>query len=98
MKLKRLAAATMGFMMVFAVPAYANDADAVAVYQEMNEKQKTLSDVNAYYDFNMSTKSGFYANECTHGNEYESKSHYRAGASAYEQLHAYDHRAVFNWR
>ena len=53
MKLKRLAAATMGFMMVFAVPAYANDADAVAVYQEMNEKQKTLSDVNAYYDFNM---------------------------------------------
>ena len=43
-------------MMVFAVPAYANDADAVAVYQEMNEKQKTLSDVNAYYDFNMSTK------------------------------------------
>ena len=40
MKLKRLAAATMGFMMVFAVPAYANDADAVAVYQEMNEKQK----------------------------------------------------------
>lgn len=57
MKLKRLAAATMGFMMVFAVPAYANDADAVAVYQEMNEKQKTLSDVNAYYDFNMSTKA-----------------------------------------
>ena len=57
MKLKRLAAATMGFMMVFAVPAYANDADAVAVYQEMNEKQKTLSDVNAYYDFNISTKA-----------------------------------------
>ena len=57
MKLKRLAAATMGLMMVFAVPAYANDADAVAVYQEMNEKQKTLSDVNAYYDFNMSTKA-----------------------------------------
>ena len=56
MKLKRLAAATAALVMVLTVPAYANDADAVAVYEEMNQKQKTLTDVNAYYDFNISTK------------------------------------------
>ena len=42
MKLKRLAAATAALVMVLTVPAYANDADAVAVYEEMNQKQKTL--------------------------------------------------------
>ena len=57
MKLKRLAAATAALMMVLTVPAYANDADAVAVYEEMNQKQKTLSDVNAYYDFNVTTSA-----------------------------------------
>ena len=31
MKLKQLAAVTMGVMVLFAVPAYANDADAVVV-------------------------------------------------------------------
>lgn len=98
MKLKRLAAATMGFMMVFAVPAYANDADAVAVYQEMNEKQKTLSDVNAYYDFNMSTKADSMQMNARMEMNMKANSYYRSGASSYEQLHAYDHRAVFNWR
>ena len=39
-----------------------------------------------------------YADEQPPGDEYESKSHYRAGASAYEQLHAYDHRAVLKWK
>lgn len=33
MKLKRLAAATAALVMVLTVPAYANDADAVAVYE-----------------------------------------------------------------
>lgn len=98
MKLKRLAAATAALVMVLTVPAYANDADAVAVYEEMNQKQKTLTDVNAYYDFNISTKMDGYADEQPPGDEYESKSYYRAGASANEQLHAYDHRTVFNWK
>ena len=57
MKLKQVAAATAALMMVFTVPAYANDADAVAVYEEMNQKQKTMSDVNAYYDFNVTTSA-----------------------------------------
>lgn len=98
MKLKRLAAATAALVMVLTVPAYANDADAVAVYEEMNQKQKTLTDVNAYYDFNISTKMDAMQMACAPGDEYESKSHYRAGASAYEQLHAYDHRAVLKWK
>ena len=50
MKLKKLVAVTMGFMMAFTVSVYANDADAVAVYEEMNQKQKSLTDVNAYLD------------------------------------------------
>ncbi|SEU08440.1 DUF6612 family protein [Enterocloster clostridioformis] len=51
MKLKKLVAVTMGFMMAFTVSVYANDADAVAVYEEMNQKQKSLTDVNAYLDY-----------------------------------------------
>lgn len=57
MKLKQLAAVTMGVMMLFAVPAYANDADAVAVYQEMSQKQKNLTDINAYADYLMNVST-----------------------------------------
>lgn len=58
MRLRKLAAAVLGFSMIFAAPAYANDADAVAVYQEMQEKQKTVNDMNAYYDYQIVTEAG----------------------------------------
>lgn len=51
MKLKRLAAAALGMAMVCSSPAYANEADAVAVYQEMEAKSAEMTDINAYYDF-----------------------------------------------
>ena len=57
MKLKQLAAMTMGVMMLFAVPAYANDAEAVVVYQEMSQKQKNLTDINVYADYLMSVSA-----------------------------------------
>lgn len=51
MKVRKLLAVGLGISMMFAAPAYANDADAVAFYQEIEAKNKTLSDMNAYYDY-----------------------------------------------
>lgn len=58
MRWKRLAAAVIGMMMVCSVPAYANEADAVAVYQEMEEKTRSMSDIDAYYDFKVNMSYG----------------------------------------
>lgn len=54
MRLKRLAAVTMSMMMAFSMTAFANDADAVAVYQEMEAKSNSMTDMNAFYDFDIS--------------------------------------------
>ncbi|MDD3252878.1 MAG: hypothetical protein PHV18_09980 [Lachnospiraceae bacterium] len=51
MKLKRMAAVTLGMILAFSTTAYANDADAVAVYQEMEAVSKTTTDMDCYYDF-----------------------------------------------
>ena len=53
MRLKKLLAVTLGLSMMFAVPAYANDADAVAAYQQMEQKSKEMTDMDAYYDYTM---------------------------------------------
>lgn len=53
MKLKRLMAVTLSMVMAFSMTAFANDADAVAVYQEMEAKNSNMTDMNAYYDFNI---------------------------------------------
>lgn len=53
MKLKKLAAITLGLTMAMSMTAYANDADAMAVYQEMEAVSSAMTDVDAYYDFNM---------------------------------------------
>lgn len=58
MKLKRLAAAALSMVMFCSVPAYANEADAVAVYQEMEAKSKEMTDINAYYDFRIDVTDG----------------------------------------
>ena len=58
MKLKKLLAATLGLSMMFAIPAYANDADAVAVYQQMEQKSKEMSDMNAFYDYKITMSDG----------------------------------------
>lgn len=53
MRLKRLAAVTLSMVMALTMTAYANDADAVAVYQEMEAKNNTVTDINAFWDFKM---------------------------------------------
>lgn len=58
MKLKRLAAAALSMVMLCSAPAYANEADAVAVYQEMEAKSKEITDMNAYYDFKIGVSDG----------------------------------------
>lgn len=58
MKLKGLAAATLSLVMLCSAPAYANEADAAAVYQEMEAKAKELTDINAYYDFRIDVSDG----------------------------------------
>lgn len=57
MRLKKLLAVTLGLSMMFAVPAYANDADAVAAYQQMEQKSKEMTDMDAYYDYTMQMSS-----------------------------------------
>ena len=58
MRLKRLAAAVLSMVMLCSAPAYANEADAVAVYQEMEAKSKEMTDINAYYDFRIDVTDG----------------------------------------
>lgn len=58
MKLKKLLAAGLGLSMMFAVPAYANEADAVAVCQQMEEKSKEMNDTDAYYDYKIVMSDG----------------------------------------
>lgn len=58
MRLKRLAAAALSMVMLCSVPAYANEADAVAVYQEMEAKSKEMTDINAFYDFRIDVAYG----------------------------------------
>jgi len=58
MKLRRLAAATLAMMMACTVPVYANEADAVALYQEVEQKSKEMTDVDAYYDFRIDMSAG----------------------------------------
>ena len=58
MRLKRLAAVTLSMVMALTMTAYANDADAVAVFQEMEAKNNAMTDVDTYYDFNMDMRSG----------------------------------------
>lgn len=58
MKLKKLLAAGLGLSMMFAVPAYANEADAVAVCQQMEEKNKEMNDTDAYYDYKIVMSDG----------------------------------------
>lgn len=53
MKLKRLMAVTMSMVMAFSMTAFANDADAVAVYEELAAKSNGMTDMDAYYDFNI---------------------------------------------
>lgn len=58
MKLKRLAAVTLAMMMACAVPAYANEPEAVALYQEVEQKSREMTDIDAYYDFRIDIKTG----------------------------------------
>lgn len=58
MRLRRLAAAAMSMALMFSTAVYANDADAVAVYQEMEAKTKTMSDINAFVDVNVHMTDG----------------------------------------
>ncbi|NBH35098.1 hypothetical protein D3Z58_16390 [Clostridiaceae bacterium] len=50
--MKRLAV-VLGMTMLFCTPAFANEPDAVAVYQEMEEKTNNMADLDAYYDFDL---------------------------------------------
>lgn len=58
MRLKRLAAVTMSMVMALTMTAYANDADAVAVYQEMEAKNSAMTDTDSYIDFKIDMNSG----------------------------------------
>lgn len=58
MRLKRLAAVTLSMTMALTMTAWANDADAVAVYQEMEAKSSGMTDTDAYMDFKVDMSSG----------------------------------------
>lgn len=59
MKAKRLLAAVLGMTMAFSVTAFAaNDADAVSVYQQMEAKTQTMTDIDAFYDFDIRMTDG----------------------------------------
>lgn len=58
--MKKAAALVTALMLSAAgvMTAYANDADAVALYQEMEAKAKEMTDINAFYDFKMDISDG----------------------------------------
>ncbi len=58
MRLKRLAAVTLSMVMALTMTAWANDDDAVAVFQEMEAKSNALADTDAYLDFKIDANSG----------------------------------------
>lgn len=53
--MKRLAV-VLGMTMLLCTPAFANEPDAVAVYQEMEAKTGNMADLDAYYDFDLEMK------------------------------------------
>ena len=50
MKVRRLAAAILAFAMIFSVPVYANNDDAVAAYRQMQAKMNEYENINVFYD------------------------------------------------
>lgn len=58
MKLKKLFTVGLSMAMFFSVPAYANEPDAVAVYQEMEARSQAMTDMNVYYDYNIDVSDG----------------------------------------
>ena len=50
MRFKRLAALTLGMTVALTMTAWANESDAVAVYQEMKAKESMMTDMDAYID------------------------------------------------
>lgn len=52
--MKRLLAISLGAALLCPITAYASQADdAAALYNQVQEKSKTITDMNAYYDFKM---------------------------------------------
>lgn len=58
MKLKKLFTVGLSMAMFFSVPAYANEPNAVAVYQEMEARSQAMTDMNVYYDYNIDVSDG----------------------------------------
>ncbi len=58
MKFKKLLAVTLSAAMMFTVPAYANEPEAIAVYQELEAKSQNMSDMNAIYDYHVDVSGG----------------------------------------
>lgn len=58
MKVRRLAAAILAFAMIFSVPVYANNDDAVAAYRQMQAKMNEYENINVFYDYKMDMVSG----------------------------------------
>lgn len=57
MKLKKLLAVTLAGVMIFTVPAYANEPEAVAAYQEMQAKSQEINEMNVVYDYHVAVSS-----------------------------------------
>jgi len=58
MKVRRLAAAILAFAMIFSVPVYANNDDAVAAYRQMQAKMNEYENINVFYDYKVDMVSG----------------------------------------
>lgn len=53
-KVKRFAAIVLTAALLSPTTAYAGNAeDAKALYEQVTEKQKSITDMNAYYDYQM---------------------------------------------
>ena len=95
-KMKRFAAVLLSAALLCPMTAYAdNSDDARALYHQVEEKQKALTDMNAFADFKISVggdmleEAGFH--EYAYGDEYEDESYDRSTADEIHGVCPYYH-------
>ena len=80
-KVKRFAAIVLTAALLSPTTAYAgNVEDAKALYEQVTEKQKSVTDMNAYYDYQIHLSGSASGNECA------DEPFNRHGKSAVQQL------------
>ena len=87
-KVKRFAAIVLTAALLSPTTAYAgNVEDAKALYEQVTEKQKSVTDMNAYYDYQIHLSgSALEGVQYASGNECADEPFNRHGKSAVQQL------------